>query len=666
MEKGFTTNVLDKGYVKLVDWMGDDFTPANDARISTGTESKNEKQDETLIRYLLRHKHTSVFEGCIVKFQVCAPIMVIREWFRHRTFCLAGDTKLYFDLPNNVKKKRKGRFSKSISELHEKWHYGAQPIKNGDREIRIPMKDRISEMNLRCVNEATGEIVHTKITDIWKSGEKNLFEIELENKKKIQVSQDHLFFTEDGWKTLKEATQLEYNGLSSIKWDKQNTPKFACNGKKSFNNHVNKGWLASQREEGIGIQEIADRAGVSYHYIRKCLQKFGLQYSSKEKSILSGQSQRGQKRTFKNKPEFSDERRERLRELHSGEKSNFWKGGVSSERQRIASWQERKRKIIFEKDGYKCRICEGNEKLTLHHIDPVWNNKDKAYSEDNLTTLCKKCHAKLHALHLDLEFLRRYCGKTIKNFFDDYHVPIFLPEKPTAKGHKLVTKYSRVKSIRYVGKEETYDISVAGEWKNFIANGFVVHNSYNEESGRYKKLDPLYYLPELSRIKKQSTFNKQGSGDVLDESDSQEFRVEWLKEQEDFEFQYNYLIDDKGVANELARLNMPVSHYSTFIVTGNLLNWFRFLQLRMAEGAQWEIRQYANIIFDIVKEIYPISTTAFKDYWIDSISFSKPEIEILRYLMTGDNVMSLLETNDKMSKREKEEFMTKLNKIYNR
>ena len=51
-----------------------------------------------------------------------------------------------------------------------------------------------------------------------------------------------------------------------------------------------------------------------------------------------------------------------------------------------------------------------------------------------------------------------------------------------------------------------------------------------------------------------------------------------------------------GRARELARLNMPISHYSTFVVTGNLLNWFRFLQLRMEETAQFEIRVYAEAI----------------------------------------------------------------------
>src|SRR5579883_2027258 len=150
--------------------------------------------------------------------------------------------------------------------------------------------------------------------------------------------------------------------------------------------------------------------------------------------------------------------------------------------------------------------------------------------------------------------------------------------------------------------------------------------SYNEESGRYKQLDPLYYTPEKSRVSYQAKSNHQGSGELHPEAAS--FVVQWAEEQREFEESYNTLIQEHNVARELARLNMPVSHYSTFVVTGNLLNWFRFLQLRMEETAQYEIRVYATAIFDLARQYFDRSFDAFEDYWLEAVSLSRREVEL--------------------------------------
>lgn len=183
--------------------------------------------------------------------------------------------------------------------------------------------------------------------------------------------------------------------------------------------------------------------------------------------------------------------------------------------------------------------------------------------------------------------------------------------------------------------------------------------SYNEESGRYKKLDPLYYVPEISRIKKQSTTNKQGSGDNFTQEESQSFIDSWNEQQVVFEAGYERLIEEEGMANELSRLNMPVSHYSTFIVTGNLLNWFRFLQLRMPETAQFEIRQYANIIADCIKSKFPICYQAFEDYWLKSVTFSAEEMEIIKKIIES-SIVNIDTIENTLKGRELTEFKKKL------
>ncbi len=77
--------ILDKGFVKLVDYMGDDNSIVQSARVSYGEGTKTKRNDEKLINYLWKNKHTTPFEMCEIKLHIKAPIFVARQWFRHRT-----------------------------------------------------------------------------------------------------------------------------------------------------------------------------------------------------------------------------------------------------------------------------------------------------------------------------------------------------------------------------------------------------------------------------------------------------------------------------------------------------------------------------------------------------------------------------------------------------
>ena len=77
--------VLDHGFVRVVDYMGSDESIVQAARVSYGRGTKKRSQDRGLIRYLMRHQHTTPFEMCEIKFHVKLPIFVARQWIRHRT-----------------------------------------------------------------------------------------------------------------------------------------------------------------------------------------------------------------------------------------------------------------------------------------------------------------------------------------------------------------------------------------------------------------------------------------------------------------------------------------------------------------------------------------------------------------------------------------------------
>ena len=78
-------DVLDHGFVRVVDYMGDDSAVVQAARVSYGRGTRRISEDRGLIRYLLRHRHTTPFEMCDIKYHVKLPIFVARQWIRHRT-----------------------------------------------------------------------------------------------------------------------------------------------------------------------------------------------------------------------------------------------------------------------------------------------------------------------------------------------------------------------------------------------------------------------------------------------------------------------------------------------------------------------------------------------------------------------------------------------------
>src|SRR3954463_1823917 len=77
--------VLDHGFVRVIDYMGDDGAVVQAARVSYGRGTRRVSEDRGLINYLMRHRHTTPFEMCEIKYHVKLPIFVARQWIRHRT-----------------------------------------------------------------------------------------------------------------------------------------------------------------------------------------------------------------------------------------------------------------------------------------------------------------------------------------------------------------------------------------------------------------------------------------------------------------------------------------------------------------------------------------------------------------------------------------------------
>lgn len=82
---GVAHKILDHGFLRVIDYMGDDAAVVQAARVSYGGGTKSVSSDEGLIRYLMRHRHSTPFEMCEIKLHVKLPIFVARQWVRHRT-----------------------------------------------------------------------------------------------------------------------------------------------------------------------------------------------------------------------------------------------------------------------------------------------------------------------------------------------------------------------------------------------------------------------------------------------------------------------------------------------------------------------------------------------------------------------------------------------------
>ena len=131
--------------------------------------------------------------------------------------------------------------------------------------------------------------------------------------------------------------------------------------------------------------------------------------------------------------------------------------------------------------------------------------------------------------------------------------------------------------------------------------------SYNELSARYRELPEEIYMPDF---RAQSKSNKQGSDGMIEEKTAKELRLLFDDSYVTAFKRYKYALE-KGVAREIARSVLPVATYSHMFATVNLLNLFKFLQLRNDPHAQYEIRQYAIAIEELIKEVVPVAYQAF-------------------------------------------------------
>jgi thymidylate synthase (FAD) len=164
----------------------------------------------------------------------------------------------------------------------------------------------------------------------------------------------------------------------------------------------------------------------------------------------------------------------------------------------------------------------------------------------------------------------------------------------------------------------------------FVARQWIRHRTanVNEYSARYSVVRDRFYHPSIDSVRKQSTVNRQGGDEPMDELTAKEFS-DYLDKVEASYGDYQKLID-KGVARELARIGLPVNVYTEWYWKIDLHNLFHFLSLRMDAHAQQEIRDFADAMFALVRPIVPVATEAFLDYNFGSMHLTRLEVEAIQ------------------------------------
>jgi thymidylate synthase (FAD) len=194
-------------------------------------------------------------------------------------------------------------------------------------------------------------------------------------------------------------------------------------------------------------------------------------------------------------------------------------------------------------------------------------------------------------------------------------------------------------------------------WRQMIRHRTA---NINEYSTRYSEAIDAKAVTLPGEWRLQNPDNKQGSSGYLDLENG-----ELLS---DVEHNLHTLCDhvykrrlELGIAREQARKDLPLSTYTEAYWKIDLHNLFHFLSLRLDKHAQLEIRLYAQAITSYVKEWVPICWEAFEDYRLHSITFSRLEIKALRKVVKQLPVTGLIE-----NKRERAEFLAKIDQIFNR
>jgi thymidylate synthase (FAD) len=351
-------------------------------------------------------------------------------------------------------------------------------------------------------------------------------------------------------------------------------------------------WLSHQLSAGLHADAMAELAGCSVEAIKKWVYQHGLTLNRRAPGFRRGMQPwnlgHGGYRLQLTEASRAARRAQDQRITKRGPASNFWKGGVSSERVLIGAWTHQVAPQVHERFDYTCQRCGlrgSDSQLHAHHIVPVHADPGQAYELDNLVSLCQPCHIFLHQHNLEASFAAALQpGRNAESW----------SAKPRPQGRKLRAHPLTVTNVEYLGEQITYDLEVEEPWHNFVANGLVVHNSMRYTGERICRA-------ARAELELEEVFYLRPVGDY---SDRQGKKYHYSIEQRAIDLdlcraaaeRYRDLLT-AGFAEEHARGILPFDYRQHFVVSFSLRAFLHFLDLRAKLDAQEEIRALCDLMW---------------------------------------------------------------------
>ena len=201
----------------------------------------------------------------------------------------------------------------------------------------------------------------------------------------------------------------------------------------------------------------------------------------------------------------------------------------------------------------------------------------------------------------------------------------------------------------------------------FVARQLIRHRTanVNEYSARYSELSDDFYVPARTHLAGQSITNRQGAGDALGYTASESAQMDIFQAQQNGVETYHRLLTTHEVSRETARIVTSVGTYTEMYWKCDLHNFLHFLNLRMDEHAQQEIRELATAMYRCAQPFFPIIMQAWNDYVRESYTLSVAECRMLgdvlkQYTTAGESWPT---NNYGMSDREHTTFKLFLDRL---
>jgi thymidylate synthase (FAD) len=617
------------------------------------------------------------------------PQMVLNVgWFPHSTMqqirthrvgvsfdvqCLSGDTEVTFVKASGALRKLK------IAELYDLWTNGEKAVRqrktmgrHGEPPgpYRRDCKKRLRSMELRVLNEATGQFETSHLRDVICSGIQPVYRMTFADGRTLDCTTNHRLLTPEGWQTMKDAVDLQTTPDGQVLAINPSCSVMA-NGMVAAGKGIyrDRTWLAQQIELGLSTKEIAELAECSETSVKDWAKRLGLVLNRSNTRFQKGQ------KPWNHNPNALYRNRQWLEaKLQQGWHVDQMAEAAGCSIEAIKKWvyhyglalnkrptpfqpgftpwnkdkpgyhlnlspdsieKRRENAVRYTKRGPESNFWRGGTSDQRDLIG-AWTRQIAPQVHKAFNYICQQCGCtgkELHAHHLvpvfadeslayefnNLVSLCKDCHEYIHHnhleaAFADKFQPITQPTdwqpKPKPRGRKLRAHALKVIRVEYLGLQMTYDLEVEEPWHNFVANGLVVHNSFRYTGSRI--LDVANGSREVEEV-----FYLRPLGFY---SDRQGKKYEYTAEQrqQDLDWcleasrRYQTRIE-QGFSEEHARGLIPFDIRQHWVMSANVRSLMHLLDLRWKADAQLEAQKMCEEIWPHFQAWVPAIATWYEE-----------------------------------------------------